>query len=27
VSGRHSATWGQPWLTKYFHIKRVAARS
>lgn len=25
VSGRHSASWGQPWLTKYFHWKRAAA--
>jgi hypothetical protein len=26
VSGRQSAAWGQPWLTKYFHWKRAAKR-
>lgn len=27
TSGRRSAAWGQPWLTKYLRWKRVAGRS
>ncbi len=26
VAGRKSAVWGQPWLTKYLHWKRAAAK-
>lgn len=26
VSGRQSAAWGQPWLSKYLHWKRAGAR-
>jgi hypothetical protein len=26
VSGRKSAAWGQPWLTKYLHWKKAARK-